>query len=134
MRMARWKADENTLIAHYHCISRVVDRRFALGDEEKEHFLRLMRGYEVFCGVKVVSFCCMSNHFHILVEVPRRPPPEGLPDEKQLVGFVVPGKGFSRKALAKYLDAKLPDYMIPAAWIELTDLPFNVVYLSYNCL
>ena len=86
--MARWKADENAPIAHYHCISRVVDRRFALGDDEKEHFLRLMRGYEAFCGVRVVSFCLMSNHFHLLVEVPRRPPPEGLPDDSELVALL----------------------------------------------
>ena len=86
--MARWKADAEVPIAHYHCISRVVERRFALGDEEKEHFLRLMRGYEAFCGVRVVGFCLMSNHFHILCEVPRRPPPELLPEDKQLVGLL----------------------------------------------
>ena len=105
MRMARWKADENVEIAHYHCISRVVDRRFALGDEEKEHFLRLMRGYEAFCGVRVVSFCCMSNHFHILVEVPRRPPPEGLPDDQQLVGLLrKAGSSYGADTLKQNLD------------------------------
>ncbi|MCK5924075.1 MAG: transposase, partial [Methylococcales bacterium] len=40
------------------------------GDVEKEQFVRLMRLYEAFCGVRVLSFCVMSNHFHILVEVP----------------------------------------------------------------
>ena len=85
MRMPRWKADINAKLAHYHCLSRVVDRRFVLGPDEKEHFIRLMRGYETFCGVKVITFCILSNHFHILVEVPRRPPPELLPDDKELV-------------------------------------------------
>ena len=28
--------------------------------------------YERFCGLRVLSFCVMSNHFHILVEVPPR--------------------------------------------------------------
>jgi REP element-mobilizing transposase RayT len=59
--------------ALYHCISRIVDRRFVLGTPEKEHFVRLMRLYERFCKVRVLSFCVMSNHFHLLLEVPERP-------------------------------------------------------------
>ena len=85
MRNARWKADINAELAHYHCLSRVVDRRFVLGPDEREKFIRLMRGYEAFCGVKVVTFCVLSNHFHILLEVPRRPPPELLPNDQELV-------------------------------------------------
>jgi REP element-mobilizing transposase RayT len=30
----------------------------------------MMREYEDFCGVRVLSYCIMSNHFHLLVEVP----------------------------------------------------------------
>jgi REP element-mobilizing transposase RayT len=59
--------------AIYHCISRVVDRRFALGEADKEHFTALLRMYEAFCQVRVLTFCVMSNHFHILVEIPERP-------------------------------------------------------------
>jgi REP element-mobilizing transposase RayT len=54
-------------------VSRVVERRFALGRPEKEQFVRFMRLYEEFCGVRVLAFCVMSNHFHILLEVPPRP-------------------------------------------------------------
>ncbi len=53
-----------------HCVSRVVDRNFVLGDEEREMFVALMRRYELFCGVNVLAYCVMSNHFHILLEVP----------------------------------------------------------------
>jgi len=88
MRMARWKADKNQEKAHYHCISRVVDRRFVLGPDEREKFIRIMRGYEAFCGVRVVTFCIMSNHFHLLVEVPRRPPAELLPNDNELVALL----------------------------------------------
>ena len=59
--------------AIYHCVSRVVDRRFAFGKAEKEQFVRYMRLYERFCQVRVLSFCIMSNHFHLLLEVPARP-------------------------------------------------------------
>jgi REP element-mobilizing transposase RayT len=51
----------------------VVDRRFALGEADKEHFTALLRMYEAFCQVRVLTFCVMSNHFHILVEIPERP-------------------------------------------------------------
>lgn len=54
----------------YHCVSRVVDRQFVLKREEKDVFVQMMREYEAFCGVQVLSYCIMSNHFHILVEVP----------------------------------------------------------------
>ena len=59
--------------ALYHCVSRVVDRRRVLGSEEREEFVRLMRRYERFSQVKVWTYCVMSNHFHILVEIPSRP-------------------------------------------------------------
>jgi hypothetical protein len=42
-----------------------------------------MREYERFCGVHVVTYCIMSNYFHILVEVPERPK-EPLSDEALL--------------------------------------------------
>ena len=63
--------------AIYHCISRVVDRRFVLGEVEKEQFVAYMRIYEQFCQVRVLAFCVMSNHFHILLEVPAPPGDRG---------------------------------------------------------
>ena len=78
MRQARWLApwkDSAEKPAVYHCISRVVDRRFAFGDVEREHFRMFMRMQENFSGCRVLSYCVMSNHFHILLEVP--PTPEG---------------------------------------------------------
>ncbi|WP_205618985.1 transposase, partial [Rubritalea marina] len=71
--LAPW-AGKELRPAIYHCVSRVVDRQFLFGDREKSKFVEIMRLYEEFCGVRVLSFCIMSNHFHILVEVPPRPP------------------------------------------------------------
>ena len=39
--------------------------------------MRYMRLYERFSKVRVLSFCIMSNHFHILLEVPARPEDNG---------------------------------------------------------
>jgi hypothetical protein len=41
-----------------------------LGVEEKERFRTLMRMQEKFTGGRVVSYCLMDNHFHLLLEVP----------------------------------------------------------------
>ena len=57
----------------YHCVSRVVDRRFVFGDEERGKFRMFMRMMENFSGCRVLSYCVMSNHFHILLEVPPMP-------------------------------------------------------------
>lgn len=73
MRPRRLKAPASYPIAHYHCVSRVVNRDFLFGPQEREQFIRLLREYERFCGVRVLTFCILSNHFHLLLEVPARP-------------------------------------------------------------
>ena len=73
MRQRRLKAPASFSVAHYHCMSRVVNRDFVFGPQEREQFVRLLREYERFCGVRVLTFCILSNHFHLLVEVPARP-------------------------------------------------------------
>jgi REP element-mobilizing transposase RayT len=70
--LAPWK-DSAEKPAIYHCVSRVVDRRFVFGDAEREHFRMFMRMQENFSGCRVLSYCVMSNHFHILLEVPPMP-------------------------------------------------------------
>ena len=73
IRQARLKAPPDHPAAYYHCVSRVVNREFVLGEEEKEMFVKLMRRWEKFCQLRVITFCVMSNHFHLLVEVTPRP-------------------------------------------------------------
>jgi REP element-mobilizing transposase RayT len=76
MRQARWLAEwrnSESKPVFYHCISRIVDRRFVLGAQEKEKFRTLMRMYEKFSGCRVTSYCLMDNHFHLLLEVPPMP-------------------------------------------------------------
>jgi amino acid adenylation domain-containing protein len=49
----------------------------------------------------------------------------GDEQERRLVAFVVAEPSFSRNEAIAFLAARLPDYMIPSLWIELTDLPLN---------
>lgn len=76
MARARWIvpwADSETKPAIYHCIARVVDKRFAFLPEDKEQFRIYMRMMENFSGCRVLSYCVMCNHFHLLLEVTPRP-------------------------------------------------------------
>ncbi len=91
MRRPRLKAPDHFVTAIYHCVSRVVDRQIVLHEAEKEQFVRLMRMYERFCGVRVITFCVMGNHFHVLVEVPKRP--EVMMSDDELVAHVRRSKG-----------------------------------------
>jgi len=73
MRKARWLANwqnSSSKPVIYHLISRVVDRRFVFAERECEEFRMYMRMYENFSGCRVLSYCLMSNHFHLLLEVP----------------------------------------------------------------
>ena len=108
MRRARMKVPVDRAVGYYHCLSRVVDRRFVLQAVEKEHFVALLRECEAFCGVQVLTYCVMSNHFHILVAVPR--PPEVLPSSEQILARVsrLSGHrnlGLIRERLAQYRQA-----------------------------
>jgi putative transposase len=69
MRTARIKAEG---AGYYHCMSRVIERRHVLGHKQKEYFRKLMRKVEGFCGVQILTYAIMNNHFHILVHVPER--------------------------------------------------------------
>ena len=91
MRRPRLKAPENFTTAIYHCVSRVVDRQKVLKDVEKEQFVRFMRMYERLFGLRIITFCIMGNHFHILVEVPQRP--TVMPTDDELVALVKESKG-----------------------------------------
>ena len=58
--------------SYYHVLSRSIERRFILGEQEQELFRKLMRAQEAFSGVRVLTWNCMSNHFHMLVAVEDR--------------------------------------------------------------
>jgi putative transposase len=86
MARARWIVpwkDSVVKPVFYHCVSRVVDRKLVFGPDEKEKFRTFMRMQERFTGCRVVSYCLMCNHIHLLVEVPPMPT-GGLSDAELL--------------------------------------------------
>ena len=68
MRMARIKPKDRDVI--FHCMSRIVGNQRLIGAIEKECFRKTMWALADFLGVQILSYCIMSNHFHILVKVP----------------------------------------------------------------
>jgi len=84
MAKPRVYTEPETEAGVYHVCSRVVDQRHIFGESEKEEFVRMMRSLAAFHGVEILTFCVMSNHFHILLRVPRRPEGFDLPLETVL--------------------------------------------------
>jgi len=66
---------------YVHVMSRVVNRAFVLGSEEKEYFVSLMRRLAAFSGLEIVTYAILDNHFHALIYVPE---PRDLSDEELL--------------------------------------------------
>jgi putative transposase len=56
--------------AVYHVVSRVCGQEFLLTDVEKEAFRDLLARVAGFCGVEVITFALLDNHFHLLIDVP----------------------------------------------------------------
>ena len=54
----------------YHLISRIANRAFYLGEDERTRFVARMWRVAYFSCVEVLASCVMSNHFHVLVYVP----------------------------------------------------------------
>lgn len=88
MRMARIKIHGRSAV--YHCISRIVGGERLLGRLEREKLSRMLRRQAAFCGLEVITYCVMINHFHVLLRVP---PEQELTDaqlEERVTGYYGP--------------------------------------------
>ena len=54
--------------SYYHIVSRTVGQVFFFGDVEKEKFVKILEHYSRIYFVKIIGFCVMSNHAHLLVK------------------------------------------------------------------
>ena len=72
MRTARIKLLGRT--ACYHVVTRTVAGALLLGDLEKERLVGMLGKLAGFCGIEVITYCMMSNHFHLLIRIPAPTP------------------------------------------------------------
>jgi len=56
--------------AVYHVMTRTVNGELLFQDREQEVLRKMIWQVADFCGVEVLTYCVMSNHFHVLVRVP----------------------------------------------------------------
>jgi REP element-mobilizing transposase RayT len=54
-------------------MTRTVNGELLFKDRDKEILRKMIRQVADFCGVEVLTYCIMSNHFHVLLQVPDSP-------------------------------------------------------------
>ena len=59
-------------LTFHHIVNRIAHRVFFLRDEERNDFLAMLRRVAEFTGIKLVGWCIMTNHFHLLAFLPER--------------------------------------------------------------
>ena len=76
----------------YHVVSRIGGKRFLIDETEKAILLGMIRGAAAFSGVEVYTYAVMSNHFHLLVRVPRKREISDKELEKRMLALYGPAK------------------------------------------
>ena len=56
--------------AVYHCVTRTVNKEQIIDRVAKEVLRKQLWQIADFSGVEVITYCIMSNHFHVLLRVP----------------------------------------------------------------
>jgi putative transposase len=67
--------------AAYHCLTRTVNGERLFDDTAKEILRRQLWIVGEFCGVRIVTYQVLGNHFHVLVVVPKK---VAIPDAELL--------------------------------------------------
>ena len=78
-------ANSNRRVKEYetvhHLVSRIAHRVYFLKEDERKDFLEIVRRAAEFTGIRLLGWCVMGNHFHILAYLPK---PEAI-DEKEIL-------------------------------------------------
>jgi len=87
----------------YHVMSRIAHRQYFLSSEERTRLLGIVKRTADFCGVELIAYAIMSNHFHLLVHVP----PAGELNDAELLRRYAAWKG---EAAAAELAGRIGPY------------------------
>jgi REP element-mobilizing transposase RayT len=86
MRTSRIKAPTAERDSVYHCMTRTVNGAFLLDDPAKEILRKQLWQIADYCGVQILTFAILSNHFHVLLRVPQA---AAIPDTELLRRYSV---------------------------------------------
>ncbi|HXC02981.1 MAG TPA: transposase, partial [Opitutaceae bacterium] len=86
VRTRRIKIEPEQAEAVYHCISRTVNGEWLFDSVDKENFRRQLWTVADYCGVEVLTWTILSNHFHVLARIPQTEP---ISDEELLRRYQV---------------------------------------------
>src|SRR5258708_6232386 len=75
MRQRRIKVAPETGEAVYHCISRTGNGERLFASADREMLRTQMSLVADYCGLEVLTYTILSNHFHIIVRVPQKSVP-----------------------------------------------------------
>ena len=81
MRQARIKVAAEAGEAVYHCLSRSVNGEWLFDEPAREVLRRQLWLVAEYCGLEILTYAILSNHFHVLVRVPRK---TSVPDQELL--------------------------------------------------
>jgi acyl carrier protein len=98
--MARWLSDGN------------IEYKGRIDGQVK------IRGYRIELG-EIESMLKQSDLVNEAIVLAK----ENNNGNTHLVGYVVANGHFNKEAITKYLKSNLPEYMVPAIWVELEKLP-----------
>ena len=85
MRRGRIAGDPGAAANCHHVMSRVIEGRFIFDRQVKEKFREFLVAHCEFAGVELITWCCMSNHFHLLVQVPNAEESRAALDDEEIL-------------------------------------------------
>ncbi len=89
----------------YHVVSRVYGRNRLFAEEEKEFIEKLIFKQCEFSGMHLLGWCLMSNHFHLILEVPNQKKAlVGMSADELLARFSILRKEYSAGLVLKKIE------------------------------
>jgi putative transposase len=83
MRRPRLKLIHKSAV--YHILSRITQQQQWLGLVERAYLMQLLRRVAQYCGVEVITFCILSDHFNLLIRVPEKAPADAAINGGELI-------------------------------------------------
>jgi len=81
MKSRRFKINPDKALAVYHCMSRSVNGEKIFEPADREVLRKLVHRIADYCGLHILTYAIMPNHFHLLIEVPVR----AVPSDSELL-------------------------------------------------